>query len=361
MLRIFNAPAAILGLLAIAYLPSTLAKPYPVHIEEFREVHNASQIIDKRQCAGTLCGWAQQLCCPTGTSCYTDANNQAQCGAGTNTAGGTWQYYTTTYVETVGLVTKTSVYSSYVAGAGPTATCKSSQNPCGGKCCDGGFYCADSVNGVCAAFGGGSSGGILPTVAPGTLQPSAPLRPTSSGLVIVTYTGSPTATVPFQTPIPTGAAGSPMPVAGGGGGGLSGGAIAGIVIGVILGILLLLLLCLFCCARALFDTVLAIFGIGKKNKHTHEETTYIEEHRHNGGAAATGGRWYGQGRPARPSRVGSEKKSGIGKAGGVAAALGGLALVLGLKRHQDKKQDDKSTTVSGSSYYYSDYTSSSKF
>jgi hypothetical protein len=361
MLRIFNAPAAILGLLAIAHLPSTLAKPYPVHIEEFREVHNASQVIDKRQCAGTLCGWAQQLCCPSGTQCYTDANNQAQCGAGTGGGSGTWQYYTTTYVETVGLVTKTSVYSSYIGGAAPTGTCKSSQNPCGSKCCDSGFYCADSANGgTCAAFGGGSSGGILPTVAPGTLQPSAPLRPTSSGLVIVTYTGRPTATVPFQTPIPTGAQGSPMPVAGGGGGGLSGGAIAGIVIGVLLGILLLALLCLFCCARALFDTILAIFGVGKNKKHTHEET-YIEEHRHSsGGAAAAGGRWYGQGRPARPSRVGSEKKSGIGKAGGVAAALGGLALVLGLKRHQDKKHDDKSTTVSGSSYYYSDYTSSSK-
>jgi hypothetical protein len=357
MLRLFNAPAAVLGLLAIAHVPSTLAKPYPVHVEEFREVHNASQVIDKRQCAGVLCGWAQQLCCPSGTQCYTDANNQAQCGAGTG-GGGTWQVYTTTYVETVGLLTKTSVYSSYIGGAVATATCKDSQSPCGGKCCDSGFYC--STNNVCAAIGGGSSGGILPTVAPpGTLAPSAPLRPTSSGLVIVTYTGRPTATVPFQTPVPTGAQGSPEPVAGGGGG-LSGGAIAGIVIGVILGILLLLLLCLFCCARALFDTVLAIFGIGKKNKHTHEET-YIEEHRHSaGGAAATGGRWYGQGRPARPSRVGSEKKSGVAKGAGVAAALGGLALMLGLKRHQDKKHDDKSTTVSGSSYYYSDYTSSSK-
>ncbi|KAL5117898.1 hypothetical protein ACEQ8H_004216 [Pleosporales sp. CAS-2024a] len=354
MVRIASAPAAILGLLAVARLPAALAKPYPVHVAEFREVHNASQIIDKRQCAGTLCGWANQLCCPTGTHCYTDANNQAQCGAGTG--GGQWAYYTTTYVETLGLVTRTSVYSSYISGA--TGTCKDSQSPCGGRCCDSGFYCG--VGNVCAALGGGSSGGILPTPAPpGTLAPYAPLRPTSSGLVIVTYTGRPTATVPFQTPIPTGAQGTPEPVAGGGGG-LSGGAIAGIVIGVILGILLLLALCLFCCARALFDTILAIFGIGKKNnRHTHEETTYIEEHRHSGSAAA-GGRWYGQGRPARPSRVGSEKKSGIGKGAGVAAALGGLALMLGLKRRQDKKHDDKSTTVSGSSYYYSDYTSSSQ-
>jgi hypothetical protein len=361
MMRLFNAPAAVLSLLALAQIPSAIAKPYPVHVEEFRELHNASQVIDKRQCAGTLCGWAKQLCCPSGTQCYTDANNQAQCGAGSGgqPQGGSWQYYTTTYVETVGLVTKTSVFSSYIGGAVPTATCKDSQSPCGSSCCDSGFFC--NTNQQCVVFGGGSSGGIVPTVAPpGTLAPSAPLRPTSSGLVIVTYTGRPTATVPFTTPIPTGAAGAPQPVAGGGGG-LSGGAIAGIVIGVILGILLLLLLCLFCCARALFDTLLAIFGIGKKNKHTHEET-YIEEHHHSGGAAAAGGRrWYGAARPARPSRVGSEKKhSGVAKGAGVAAALGGLALMLGLKRHQDKKHDDKSTTVSGSSYYYSDYTSSSK-
>lgn len=355
MLRLFNAPAAILGLLAVAYLPSTIAKPYPVHVEEFRDLHNASQVIDKRQCAGTLCGWAKQLCCPTGTQCYTDANNQAQCGAGGASNEGGWQYITTTYVETVGLVTKTSVYSTYVGGAVQTATCKASESPCGSSCCAQGLYCG--LNNQCVVNGGGSTGGILPTVPPGTLAPSAPLRPTSSGLVIVTYTGRPTATLPFQTPIPTGAAGSPEPVEGGGGG-LSGGAIAGIVIGVILGILLLLLLCLFCCARALFDTIIAIFGFGKKRKHTHEET-YIEEHHHSGGAA--GGRWYGQGRPSRPSRVGSEKKSGFGKGAGVAAALGGLALMLGLKRHQDKKHDDKSTTISGSSYYYSDYTSSSKF
>jgi hypothetical protein len=32
---------------------------------------------------------------------------------------------------------------------------------------------------------------------------------------------------------------------------------------------------------------------------------------------------------------------------------------LGLKRRHDAKADDKSTTVSGTSYMYSDYTSSS--
>lgn len=348
-MRLSSAPAAVLGLAALAHLPGASAKPYPVHIEEFRELHNASQI-EKRACdnGGTPCGWYGTLCCAAGSQCYTDANNQAQCGAATQAAGGQWQYHTSTWVETVGLTTYTSVYSTYIP-ATATLTCKDVQQPCGSKCCDSGYYCQTS--GQCALIGAGTSGGIFPS---GPLSPSAPLRPTSSGIVIVTYTGTPTATVPFQTPIPTGAAGGLVPVEGSNSG-LSGGAIAGIVIGVILGILLLLLLCLFCCARALFDTILAIFGFGKKRKHTHEET-YIEEHHHSGGAA--GGRWYGQGRPSRPSRPASEKH-GMSKGLGMAAALGGLALALGLKRKHDRK-DDKSTTVSGSSYYYSDYTSSSE-
>ena len=364
---LFNAPPAVLGLLALTCLPSAVAKPYPVHVEELEQFHNSSQILERQACPGVTCGYQGWLCCPSGSSCYTDANDKAQCGAGgadTNTAaGGYWQYSTTTYVETVGLVTYTSVWSTYVpaaATATPAVCSDASKQPCGPKCCDSGFYCLNYSAGTCALIAGGSSGGIAPT---GTLTPSAPLRPTSSGVVIVTYTGTPTATVPFQTPIPTGAAGGGLVATDQSSGGLSGGAIAGIVIGVILGILLLLLLCLFCCARALFDTIAAIFGLGKKRKHTHEET-YIEEHHHSGGAAAAsggGGRWYGAGRPARPSRVGSEKHSGAKKGLGLAAGLGGLALALGLKRKHDAKHDDKSTTVSGTSYMYSDYTSASKF
>ncbi|KAI4650739.1 hypothetical protein J4E93_003096 [Alternaria ventricosa] len=346
---LLNAPPAVLGLIAFAYLPSALAKPYPVHFDEFASLHNSSQLIKKQDCANP-CGFGGWLCCPSGSTCYTDSANQAQCdtsggGANTEAAGGYYQYYTTTYVETVGLVTKTETRSTYIP-ATATATCSDSQNPCGGICCDSGMYCLKA--GQCAMIAGGSSGGITP---------GAPLRPTSSGVVVVTYTGTPTATQPFQTPIPTGAAGGGLVATEESNGGLSGGAIAGIVIGVILGILLLLLLCLFCCARALFDTLLAIFGFGKKRKHTHEET-YIEEHHHSGGAA--GGRtWYGGGRPARPSRAGSEKHSTGKKGLGLAAGLGGLALALGLKRRHDNKVDDKSTTVSGTSYMYSDYTSSS--
>jgi len=363
-MRLFSFPSAVLGLLATAHLPSTvLAKPYPVHDEDLQQLHKNPLLAKKQQLAevpcpapGTSCGYYKQLCCASGQTCGT-VNGQATCQAG---AVG-WQYFTTTWVETVGLVTYTSVGSSYVGGGSPAtptnAACSAPQSPCGSICCAGGQYCYSQADSQCRSLAGGSSGGILPTLPPGTLQPSAPLRPTSSGLVIVTFTGRPTATRPFETPIPTGAAGGNPEQVEAGGGGLSGGAIAGIVIGVLLGIFLLLLLCLFCCARALFDTFAAIFGFGKKKKHTHEETTYVEGHHSSGGAAA--GRWYGA-RPGRPSRVGSEKKHGVGKAGGVAAALGGLALILGLKKKHDKRHDDKSTTVSGSSYYYSDYTSSSK-
>ncbi|KAJ4990523.1 hypothetical protein SVAN01_03970 [Stagonosporopsis vannaccii] len=336
-----------LALLALG-TSTVLAKPYPVHDEELMRLHNATQIDKRQSCDGVSCGWDNWLCCPSGSTCVTDASNQAQCGSA-GSGGGGWVYYTTTWVETVGAVTKTSVGSTFAGGSGATtAACGNSQSPCGSVCCDSGFYC--KASGTCALIAGGSSGGILPTV-----SPSAPVRPTSSTLVIITYTGTPTATVPFQTAVPTGANGSLTETDASNG--LSGGAIAGIVIGVILGVLILLLICLFCCARALFDTLLGILGIGGKRKHTHEESTYIEDHHHAGGAA--GGRWYGQG-PARPNRPMSEKKSGFGKGMGMAAALGGLALALGLKRKHDRR-DDKSTTVSGSSYYYSDYTSSSEF
>lgn len=351
---LLNAPSAVFGLLALSVLPSALAKPYPIHLEELRELHNASQLVEKRQCAGVSCGYDGWLCCPSGSTCLVDASNQAQCGSSAQT-GGSWAVHTTTWVQTANLVTYTSVFSTYVP-ATATATCKDAQSPCGSKCCDSGYYCFASDSSQCKLIAGGSSGGIVAT---GTISPSAPLRPTSSGVVIVTYTGTPTTTVPFQTAVPTGAAGGGL-VQTGSSSSLSGGAIAGIVLGVIFGLIFLLLLCLFCCARALFDTILAIFGIGKSSrKHTHEET-YIEEHHHSaGGGAAAGGRWYG-GRPARPSRAGSEKHSGAKKGLGMAAALGGLALALGLKRKHDQKHDDKSTTISGSSAYYSDYTSSSK-
>jgi ubiquitin-activating enzyme E1 len=350
----FHAPAAVLGLVAFTLLPSVSAKPYPVHVDGWQELHNTTQL-EKRDCSGGVsCGWYGQLCCYNGASCYEDANQQAQCGAAQGTPG-SWTYWTTAMVQT-DLVTKTVVYSSYIGGATPAATpaatpglCSDSQQTCGSTCCTGGYYCLDYRVSQCALIAGGSSGGII-----GTLTPSAPLRPTSSTLVVVTAT--PTATVPFQAPIPTGVNGTLEAVTGGGGG-LSGGAIAGIVIGVILGIILLLLLCLFCCARAAFEGIMAILGLRKKDRrHTHEET-YIEEHHHASVAGGGGRRWYG----AQPARPNKPKKSGAGNLLGVGAALGGIALALGLKRKHDKRHDEKSTTVSGSSAYYSEYTSTSEY
>ncbi|KAF2816402.1 uncharacterized protein BDZ99DRAFT_135493 [Mytilinidion resinicola] len=356
-MRFLKASSSLLAFVALSSLATTaLAKPYPAHIPELARLHNVTeQRLELRDCANP-CGYYGQLCCASGESCYTDASNQAQCGAAAVTAaattGGQWMYYTSTWVET-GLVTHTSVYSSYVgatAAATPTGTCTGAQSPCGGICCDSGYYCLTS--GQCALVGAGSSGGVS-----GTLTPSAPLRPTSSGLIIVTATGTPTTTVPFSSPIATGANGTMTPVASGGGGGLSGGAIAGIVIGVLFGILLLLLLCLFCCARALFDTCLACFGLGNRNrKHTHEET-YIEEHRHSSAAGAGGRRWYGDrpGRPRPPKKAGG----GFGNALGIGALLGGAAIALGLKRRHDKHKEEKSE-YTGSSYY-TDYTSTSEY
>jgi hypothetical protein len=171
---------------------------------------------------------------------------------------------------------------------------------------------------------------------------------------------TPTTTVPFGTPIATGQNGTLVPAEESGGGGLSGGAIAGIVIGVIAGIILLILICLCCCAKAGLDAILAIFGIGKKNKKkTHVEETYISEHHHGryGSAAGSGRHWYGSaagGRPGRPPPPPKEKKSGLGGLGAMGLGLGGLAIALGLKRRHDRKHDEKSDVSSdyyGSSYY----------
>lgn len=332
-MRLSNAPATVVAMLTL--LPITMAKPAPTRQIttqiEVREVMMTADIdIEKRQC--TACGWQGQLCCETGTTCGTNELNQAVC-----------------------------VPDSQAAPAptgAPSSGCSGAQVECGSICCDSGYWCKSPLEEICDIIPAGSS--------PGVGNPSAPLRPTASTLVVITQTGSITRTVSFETPIPTGVNGTPLP-AEDGGGGLSGGAIAGIVIGVILGIILLLLLCLYCCAKTVFDGFAALLGFGKKRKHTHEET-YIEEHHHHShhgsaaGAAMGGRRWYGQG-PARPSRPPPKKKnSGFGGALGIGAGLAGLAIALGLKRKHDRRyDDDKTTTVSGSSgYTYSDYTSASE-
>jgi len=331
-------PAAVLSLLALTLLPSASAKLYPSH--ELSRV--------KRQC-NNPCGYEGQYCCEANQACFTNVNNVASCTAAV--AGGGWLFSTFTYTQAE-TVTRTSIWSTFVGAAPtPTLSCSNGQQACLSQCCQSGNYCADPVKGICKPIGGGSgSPGVT-----GIVNPSAPVRPTSNGVTVITATGSPTVTLPFSSPIPTGVNGTLVEQESGGG--LSGGAIAGIVIGVIAGIILLLLICFYCCAKAAFDGLLAIFGLGKRrNRHTHEETTYIEEH-HSSGAAG-GRRWYGAARPARPPK---KEGGGFGNLLGIGAGLAGLAAVLGMKRKHDRKHDDKSTTISGSSYYYSDYTSSSEF
>lgn len=299
-------------------------------------------LAERQACSGTPCGFNGWLCCASGQTCNTNSQNQAECIGGAlqlapppGGGNGYWQYFTSTWVVTnVQVQTYTSVYSSYVAQATPTVQAVPTAPAClqcNQVCCGAGEYCLIWEQSLCG--NGITTNGIVPT---------PPVRPTSSGLV--------TATVPFESAIPTGTEVA-LPVEGGGGG-LSPGAIAGIVIGVLAAILLLILICLFCCARALFDSILAIFGLGKKKRrsHVHEET-YIEQH----GQGAGGRRWYGANRPGRP-----EKKSKLGGIGGIAGILGALTLALGLKRRHDRKHDDKSSYTS-SGYYSSDYTSSSKF
>lgn len=324
-------------------------------------LHSFEDLQDVRKRCDNPCGYYGQLCCKDSESCYTDANNQAQCGPGqavpatTAAATGNWEYYTTTYVQT-DLKTVTATFSSFVAQSTGSLSCTYSlgETACGNVCCLSGQFCQSS--GQCVAVGGGSSGyysSLYTVTTVVTNTASVPLRPTSNTLVTVT-TG--TTTRPFETPVGTNGAIIYGPTASDSGG-LSGGAIAGIVIGVIAGIILLLLLCACLCFKGLIDGILAIFGLGKKRKRTEEEV-YVERHSHRSGRSGVHNNrrtWFGT-RPGRTDGVEEKKTGGIGRAGWVAATLGGLALFLGMKRRNRK--DDKSSVGYGSSYY-SDYTVSS--
>lgn len=356
-----RAPSSLVStfLVALSLSPQwTVANPIATSepaIEEIEEIHNVTLV--ERACAGTVCGWNGQLCCESGESCYTDSNNQAQCGAATATTGdGSWTYWTSTWVDTE---TMTSVYSSYAgtvtgsAGSGVSCDQDKGESSCGSICCASDQYC--QLDGQCAAVGVSESPGVSPT---GTgASYSAPVRPTSGTLITVTATAG-ASTVPFETPVATGATAPVSAGEGGSSGGLSGGAIAGIVIGVLAGIFLLALLCLFCCAKAAWDGLLAIFGLGgKKKRHS---TEYVEEyHRHSAGGGSRHSGWYGD-RPARPPPPPKKSGGGLGL-GGLLAGLGGAAALFGLsKKKRESRYDDKTTTTGYSDYYYSDYTSSSK-
>jgi hypothetical protein len=180
-----------------------------------------------------------------------------------------------------------------------------------------------------------------------------PYRPTSGTVVTVTSIGSATTTQSFLAPLGTDGS-TLIGTQQSSGGGLSGGAIAGIVIGVIAGIIILLLICACYCFKGILDSLLAIFGLGPRARRRTEETIIEERHSHHGSGAVGGRTWFG----SRPSRAEKRKESsGLGLAG-VGAALATLAVVLGLKRRHDRRYEEKSSY--GSSYYDSEYTSSSE-
>lgn len=370
-MRLSQKPPTLFSLLAVILSSSHTVRANPVPAGNILlEARNASI---QARCVGTPCGYSGQLCCAEGQTCFTDSNNEAQCGTGgtlgtpqNNDANGQWQLYTTTYVET-DLVTRTSTYSSYIDAASsviiaptqnlapaPTITsCHTEieEIPCGGICCAKWQYC--QYQGQCVAVDG--SGGDVSSSYLNSVTGSAFIRPTSNGVETVTSTGSATTTVPFQRPTSTSGGSTAGMEATTTNNGLSKGAIAGIVIGVLLALALLFLLCAFYCFKGILDGFLGLLGIGPKKRR--REETYIEERHstHHGGSGGGGRTWFGT---TRPNRVDRPKKSGgVGGFAAVASGLTALAIFLGLRR---KNRRDKNSYGSGSMYSYSDYTSSSR-
>ncbi|CZT39865.1 uncharacterized protein RSE6_00036 [Rhynchosporium secalis] len=357
-MRLSQTPSSLVSLVVAVLSQTDLvnAGPYPKD-----EIHDLGfAFLKPRQCV-MYCGSENQFCCTQGQGCFTTANI-AGCTATAGLAGGDGGYgvYTTTWTET-NLVTKTSTISYGVpttpvaVAPMPTANnvpaiCTTSlgQSSCDTICCAADQRCAAPNS--CTAHSEFYQG-------PSTY--AAPIRPTSGGISTATTIVSATTTVPFQAPAT--ASGSLFPIAeASGGGGLSAGAIAGIVIGVIAAIIILLLLCFCCIAKAGFDGLLAIFGLGKKKRRSTERIEVTEERysrhgSHAGGASRrdTHSGWFGGSKPARVNEK-RKKESGFGGLGMVGAGLLGLAAVLGLKRNHDKKEKSHSGRSDISSSYYTD-------
>ena len=332
-------------------------------------LHSLEDLQDVRKRCSNPCGYYGQLCCESGEVCYTDSNNQAQCGAAgavttatvaATTAAGSWEYYTTTYLQT-DLQTVTRTLSTFVPQTTISCAYSQGETPCGSCCCLSGQFC--QAPGTCVANGGGSSGyysSLFTVTTIITNTASAPIRPTSdiNTLVTVTSIGGVTTTAgaTFATPVSTDGS-IIIGQASTSGGGLSGGAIAGIVIGVIAAIILLILFCACCLFKGLIDGLLAIFGLGprRRRRTTTEEEVYVERRSHRG--SDRGRRtWFGT-RPGRSEVVDEKrrKSSGFGTAGWMLAGLGALAAWTKLRGN--KKREDKSD-YTGSSY---DYSASSEY
>ena len=182
VMRLFEIPPILTSLVLTVLLSRpTIAGLLPDLLKTFEALQ------DVRKRCDNPCGYYGQLCCEANEVCYTDSNNQAQCGAGTTTTAktGQWEYYTTTYVQT-DLQTVTETFSSYIPQSTISCSYSLGETPCGNVCCLSGQYC--QATGVCADVGGGSSGyysSLYTVTTIVTNTASAPLRPTSNTLVTV--------------------------------------------------------------------------------------------------------------------------------------------------------------------------------
>jgi hypothetical protein len=129
----------------------------------------------------------------------------------------------------------------------------------------------------------------------------------------------------------------------------------------------LLLICFCCIVKAGFDTILALFGLGKSRRRRTETVEVTERYSRRGSVSASRrdahAGWFGGSRPTRVTEKRKEKSSGFGGLGMVGAGLIGLAAILGLKRSRDKKTVRTERSDISSSYYTDSYTgtSASKF
>lgn len=329
-------PANARGAAAVLLLcaPLAAAGPYPRD-----NIHDAGYgYLLKRDCT-SYCGADNQFCCEGNEICTT-IGAQATCmvgQVGVDVYTTTWtetRVYTKTISSTYQVVTTEAVVEQCVPNAG------SGQTACGNVCCGSWQTCA--WEGQCLDRSTGIGGATVTTIdGVLTTQYSAPYRPTSeatSTTTTVEATGTAIGVVDDDN-------------------GLSGGEIAGIVIGVIAGVILLLLLCACCLVKGAWSTIMGMFG-RKDHRHLDREKVVIEEERyvrHGSGSRRTGhDSWYGD----RPSGAAARKKESGKGLMGMAAGLGTLAMLLGLKRG-DKSKPARSRSSYSSSYFTDSYTGSS--